>query len=126
MMIGNFNAIDIDGVYAHPASTTTEETLLEIIVDDTQIMMAPINISARNLTVQTTFRLYMKVDGTNYDLKMGTGAIGGTIVWNPGDPKWIQFAVNGIFDHDFKVTIQSAGGGEPSPVDVPYSYNGAR
>jgi hypothetical protein len=126
MKIGLFNAIDVDGVYAHPASTTTEETLLEIVVDDEQIMMAPINVSARNLTVQTVFRLYYKIDGTNYDLKHGTGAIGGTITWNPGDGVWIQFAVNGIFDHDFKVTIQSSGGGEPAPVNVPYTYNGAR
>ncbi len=126
MIIGKFNGIDIDGVYAHPALTTTEETLLEIIANDTQIMMAPINMSARNLTASTTFRLYMKVDGTNYDLKMGIGAIGGTIVWTPGDPAWVQFAVNGIFDHDFKVTIQSGASGEPSPVDVAYSYNGAR
>lgn len=125
-MIGNFNAIDEDGVYTHPATTVTEETLLEIIADDAQIMMAPINISARNLTVAATFRLYMKVDGTNYDLKMGTGAIGGTIAWNPGDPAWIQFAVNGIFDHDFKVTIQSSASGEPSPVDVAVTFNGAR
>lgn len=126
MMIGNFNAIDIDGIYAHSDSVTTEGTLLEIVADDTQIMMAPINISARNLTVAATFRLYMKVDGTNYDLKLGTGAIGGTIAWTPGDPAWIQFAVNGIFDHDFKVTIQSSASGEPSPVDVPFSYNCAR
>jgi hypothetical protein len=126
MMIGNFNAIDADGVYVHPATTTTEEILLEIVANNAQTMMAPINISARNLTVATTFRLYMKVDGTNYDLRMGTGAIGGTIAWTPCDPTWIQFAINGIFDHDFKITIQSGASGEPSPADVAYSYNGAR
>lgn len=126
MKLGEFNGIDEDGVYAHPDGDDTERTVIEFVADDKQWLASPINISARNLTVQTTFRLYMQVDGTNYDKRMGSGAVGGTIVWNPGDGAWVSFLQSGILDHDVKVTMQSAAGGEPSPVNVPWSYNAAQ
>lgn len=126
MKIGAFNGIDQDGVYTHPNSDTAEKTLIEILADDDQWLASPINIDAVNLTVQTTFRLYMKVDGTNYRQRYGVGSVGGTIVWNPGDSPWVSFMLSGIFDHDVKVTMQSGGSGEPVSADVPWSYNAAR
>jgi len=126
MKLGEFNGIDEDGVYVHPDNDTDERTLVEFVANDKQWLASPINFSARNLTVQTTFRLYMKVDGTNYDQRMGSGSIGGSIVWTPGDGAWLSFLLSGIFDHDVKVTIQSGGSGEPSPANVPYSFNAAQ
>jgi hypothetical protein len=126
MKLGEFNGIDEDLVYVHPDSDATERNLVEFVANDKQWLASPINISARNLTVQTTFRLYMKVDGTNYDRRMGSGSVGGEIVWNPGDGAWISFLLSGIADHDVKVTIQSGGSGEPAPVNVPVSYNAAQ
>lgn len=126
MNLGNFNGIDEDGVVAHSDNDTTERTVVEIVTGDKQWLASPINISARNLTVQTTFRLYMQIDGANYDLRMGAGSVGGTIVWNPGDGAWVSFLLSGILDHDVKVTIQSSGSGEPVPANVPWSYNAAR
>lgn len=126
MKLGEFNSIDEDGVYLHPSGDDTEQTVVEFVPGDKQWLASPINISARNLTVQTTFRMYMRVDGTNYDKRAGTGPIGGTIVWTPGDGAWISFLLSGIRDHDVKITMQSGGSGEPSPVDVPWSFNAAQ
>lgn len=126
MKLGAFNGIDVDGVYVHQALSTAEATITEIVADDDQFLASPINIDASNLTVQTTFRLYYKVDGTNYRLRFGLGAVGGTVVWTPGDGPWISFLLSGILDHDVKVTMQSGGSGEPAPANVPFSYNAAR
>ncbi len=126
MKLGDFNGIDEDGSYAHLDGDDAEHTVFEFSANDKQWLASPINLSARNLTVQTTFRLYMRVDGTTYDKRMGTGTVGGTIVWTPGDGAWVSFLLSGILDHDVKVTIQSAPGGEPAPVSVPWTFNAAQ
>lgn len=125
MKIGNFNGIDVDGTFVLSESNVSEETLVEILAQDEQFLASPINLDAVNLTEQTTFRLYYKVDGTNYRLRAGMGSVGGTIVWNPGDGPWVSFLLSGILDHDVKVTAQSSVG-EAAPRNIVFSYNAAR
>lgn len=125
MKTGQFNAIEVDEVYTHPAATTSEETILEIVTDIGPVQLHTIDFDASNLAMNATFRIYYKIDGVNYRKRCGTGPDGGTIVWIVGDGPWISFNVSGVKDHDIKVTVQSTLG-ELAPRDIPYSCNGAR
>lgn len=128
MKLGEFNcSITEDGPsYTHPASDRSERTILEIVAsDDNLVFLTTINLDVSALTMGATFRVSYKIDGTNYRRRYGTGPAGGIISWTPADGPWISFLVNGIWDHDIKITIESTIG-EASPRDIPYSYNGAR
>lgn len=126
MNIGELNTIPIDGVYTHPSLSPTEQTLLEITGGSSVGLLFKINLDVSALLLNTTFRLYCKVDGSTYRLRYGTGVDGGTIAWTTSDGPWIAFSVVDILDHDIKVTIDSSGLGEAVSRDIPYSYNCAK
>lgn len=123
--LGHLNCIEIDDTYTHPASNTSERDLLEITANGGSMFLTTINLDVSALTMAATFRVYYKIDGTNYKRRYGTGPAGGSIAWTTMDGGWISFLVNGIWDHDIKITIESALG-EAAPRTIPYSYNGAR
>lgn len=124
MLIGHFNSIEIDDTYTHPSGDTSERDVLEIAAAGSPVFLTTLNLDVAALTQSATFRIYYKIAGV-YRLRYGAGPAGGSIMWTVADGDWISFLVNGIWDHDIKVTIQSAIA-ELTPVDIPYSYNGAR
>lgn len=126
MKIGEMNTIEIDDVYVHPDSIASEETLLVVLSSLGTAFLTTINLDLSNLTIATTIRVYYAIDGTSYRLRYGNGPVGGTIAWATADGPWLAIMINGIVDHDIKITIQSSGGGEAAPRNVPFSYNGAR
>lgn len=126
MFLGNLNLISNDITYVHPASNTSELDLVEVTAsDEFPVLLFKINLDASELLQNTTFRLYYKVDGTNYRLRYSTGPAGGTIAWLAAtDAPQVSFLVNDIIDHDLKITIQSSSG-EASNRNVYITYNGA-
>lgn len=126
MKSGEFNTIVVDDTYTHPATTTTEETVLVVEAALGVASLSKIHLDLSALLVNATIRVYYKLDGTNYRLRYGVGPNGGTIAWTTSDGPWIAIAIDDIIDHDLKITIQSDGGGEAAPRDIPFSYNAAR
>lgn len=123
--LGSQRLIDEDGTIVHPDGSTAEEDLLVIEAYDATFSLTTVNIDLSNLTQNATFRVYYKVDGTNYRRRFGTGVAGGVVSWTTADGPWLALSLNGVWDHDIKITIQSVVA-EAAPRDVIYSYVGAR
>jgi hypothetical protein len=123
--LGSQRLIDEDGTVVLPDGSTAEEDLLIIEAYGATFSLTAVNLDLSNLTQNATFRVYYKIDGTNYRRRFGTGVAGGVISWTTADGPWLALSLNGVWDHDIKITIQSAGE-EAAPRDVIYSYVGAR
>lgn len=114
---------DQDGTITYMGSGAEEELL--VVPGMKGQLVHSLSLSAANLTQVTTFRIYMEIDNAAYDLRYGTGPLGGTIVFDPAtDGKWIQFQGIGVADHNVRVTAQSAVA-EGAPRDIAFSlgYN---
>lgn len=123
--LGSQRLIDEDGTIVHPAGSTAEEDLLIIEAYGATFSLTTVNLDLSNLTQNATLRVYYKIDGINYRRRFGTGATGGVVSWTTADGPWLAILLNGVWDHDIKITIQSAVA-EAAPQDIPYSYVGAR
>ncbi len=124
MLLGELNIIEVDEVVTHPDSTS-EETLLDISVDDVTAFIGNINLDLDALTQNATIRVYYKIDGSNYRRRYGTGISGGVIAWTTSDGPWVPIVIDDVVDHDIRVTLQSAVS-EGAPRQIPLTYNNGR
>jgi len=113
-LAGRLEWLETSGTITHPAGTSEEDSLEITPAELTEYSIVLLDVNA--LTQNTTIRVYIKIDGTNYSLinsavfptDFPTNAKGVPITLYPLSVGW-------------KITLQSAVS-EGADKDIPYRY----
>lgn len=118
-----------DATTATMTSTTSEQTLIEIVLPENATRwISSLFWFATNLTQTTVFRVYIwNVDESTYELVDGTTGIGGTLTWNPATStgRCLRFIASSILTtgSKLKLTAQSSvAEGSSKNVRVSFGY----
>ena len=104
-------AIVIEGTYSHPNGTTEGNAVTITLTKITEIKDAMLDLV--NLTKNTTIKVYVKIDGTNYRLV-------DTYFWTTADADGLILTLP-THNHDIKITLKSSES-EGASRNVPFSY----
>lgn len=102
---------DLDELLTRSVGSTTDSsfTLANALTEQDAVVITlttrnkifGVDLDVSNLTQPTTFRIYRKVDGTNYRLA-------DSLNWSSSDPDIVFIQTPFAYDEDIKITIQSS------------------